>query len=175
MFTFWLIFILFFFSKFIDTIKSTTKSKNIFVSAIELDQNLLIQEYGFGLDSIEIDLSGKNIEIIDINTFKGFENLEKLYLQENKLMKLEQGLFYNLSNLKELWLESNRIESVDKNIFVGLEKLKKVCLDENPISFKSPNNFNSLCETNPLCSIKINEKCTKDKTSIKIILLLLKF
>jgi hypothetical protein len=38
--------------------------------------------------SIEIDLSKRGIDSIDINTFKGYNKLEKLFLENNKLRKL---------------------------------------------------------------------------------------
>ena len=134
-------------------------------SSIGINQSLLIQKYGFDIDSVVIDLSEKSIDTIDINTFIGFTKLEKLYLEDNKLKQLENGLFNHLDSLKEVWLESNNIVSIDRNVFVGLNKLEKVCLKDNPISFLFPTNIKPLCETNPICTIKINEKCIKDITS----------
>ncbi len=99
------------------------------------------------LDSNEIDLSESSIDSIDINTFKGYNKLEKLFLHDNKLNKLEYGLFNNLTNLRELWLESNNIISIDRNVFVGLNNLEKVCLKDNPISLMFPTNIKPLCET----------------------------
>ena len=123
------------------------------------------QKYGFKIDSNEIDLSESSIESIDINTFNSYNKLENLYLQDNKLKQLEYGLFNHLLNLKELWLESNNIVSIDRNVFVGLNKLEKVCLSDNPISLLFPSNIKPLCDSNPNCSIKINEKCIKDTTT----------
>jgi Leucine-rich repeat (LRR) protein len=134
--------------------------------AISLNQSLLFQKYGFNINSIEIDLSEKSIDKIDINTFKGLSNLELLYLEENFIDRLEYGLFSDLLNLKEIWLQSNRIISIDINIFVGLNKLEKVCLNDNPISNMFPASIKPLCDSNPKCSININEKCIKIKPSI---------
>jgi len=80
-----------------------------FSSPIGINQSLLIETYLYEIDSIEIDLSRRSIDSIDINTFKGYNKLEKLFLEDNKLKKLEYGLFNHLSNLRELWLESNII------------------------------------------------------------------
>jgi Leucine-rich repeat (LRR) protein len=138
-----------------------------FASSIEINQSLLIQKYGFNIDSVVIDLSGRYIDTIEINTFIGYTKLEKLYLEENKIMQLENGLFNHLSSLKEIWLESNNIISIDRNVFVGLNNLEKVCLKDNPISLMFPTNIKPLCETNPICTIKITEKCIKDNPSKK--------
>ncbi len=132
---------------------------------VGINQSILIEKYGFSLDSNEIDLSESSIDSIDLNTFKGYNKLEKLFLHDNKLNKLEYGLFNNLTNLRELWLESNNIISIDRNVFVGMNKLEKVCLSDNPISFLFPNNIKPLCDSNPNCSIKINEKCIKETTT----------
>jgi len=146
--------------------------KNIIIACIiqqtlsvGINQSLLIEKYGFGIDSIEIDLSENSIDNIDINTFNGYNKLEKLYLQENKLKQLDNGLFNHLFNLRELWLETNNIISIDRNVFVGLEKLEKVCLNDNPISQMFPSNVKPLCDTNPICTVKINEKCIRDTPS----------
>jgi len=112
-------------------------------------------------------LSNKSIDNIDINTFKGLNNLKSLYLNDNKIKQLEYGLFNELYNLKELWLESNNISSIDRNVFFGLNQLEKVCLNDNPISIMFPDNVILLCDSNPNCNIRINEKCTKETTSNK--------
>jgi hypothetical protein len=130
-------------------------------SSIRINQSLLIEKYGYDIDSIEIDLSESSIESIDINTFKGYGKLEKLFLEDNKINRLENGLFNHLLNLNELWLESNIITSVDENLFVGLNNLEKVCFSKNPISFLFPSKVKLLCNTNPKCKILINE-CEKD-------------
>jgi Leucine-rich repeat (LRR) protein len=136
-----------------------------FTMSIEMNQSLLINKYGFDINSVVIDLSGRKIDTIDINTFKGYTKLEKLYLEENEIQHLEYGLLNHLESLKEVWLESNLIVSIDRNVFDGLNKLEIVCLKDNPISFMFPTNIRPLCETNPICTIKINEKCIKDITS----------
>jgi len=141
---------------------------NIILACIQLiysagiNQSLLIEKYGFSIDSNEIDLSERSIDSIDINTFKGYNSLEKLYLEDNKLSQLEYGLFNHLLNLRELWLQSNNIVSINRNVFKGLNKLEKVCLSDNPISEMFPSNLKPLCESNSNCNIKINEKCIRD-------------
>jgi hypothetical protein len=74
-------------------------------ASVGINQSLLIETYKYEIDSIEIDLSRRSIDSVDINTFKGYNKLEKLFLEDNKLRKLEYGLFNHLLNLRELWLE----------------------------------------------------------------------
>jgi hypothetical protein len=132
--------------------------------SVGINQSILIATYLYEIDSIEIDLSRRSIDTIDVNTFKGYNKLEKLFLDDNKLRQLDYGVFNHLLNLKELWLESNNIVSIDRNVFVGLNQLEKVCLNDNPISVMFPSNIKPLCDSNPNCNIKINEKCIKDAT-----------
>ena len=96
--------------------------------AIGLNQTFLFEKYGLNKNSIEIDLSEKSIDKLDIKTFKGLSNWEWLNLEDSFTERLDHGLFSDLINLKEIWLQSNRIIEIDINIFVGLNKLEKVCL-----------------------------------------------
>ena len=79
-------------------------------------------------NSIEIDISNKNIESIDLLTFNNLNKLEILYLNNKKLNRIDNGLLNNLTQLKELSLESNDLTIIDKNAFIGLINLEIVCL-----------------------------------------------
>lgn len=70
-------------------------------SAISLNQDVLIETYGFNINSVEIDLSDQTINEIDIDTFNGFKNLEILNLEGNLITRLD-NLFIGLLNLREL-------------------------------------------------------------------------
>ena len=144
------------------------------IVAIDLNQTILFQKYGYNINSIEIDLSSSSIELIDINTFKDMYNLEKLYLDDNKIKQLGNGVFQDLINLRVLWLESNNIISIDRNIFINLNKLELVCLSNNPISSMFPNNVKPLCNDakNPECKIEITDKCNKN-TEIESIIIII--
>ena len=133
-------------------------------SATSLNQEVLIETYGFNINSVEIDLSDQNINEIDVDTFNGFNNLEILNLEGNLITRLD-NIFIGLLNLRELWLQSNRIISVDFNIFVGLNKLEKVCFGDNPISEMYPERIKQFCSSNPKCVIYADEKCIKTTPS----------
>jgi len=136
------------------------------ISAKDLNQSVLLQIYGYSFDTVRIDLSQQSIDYIEINTFKDFKKLEILHLEDNKIERIEAGLFTGLDNLRELWLETNKIVSIDKKIFQGLNELELVCMKNNPISALFPTNLRPLCDTNPKCTIKITESCSK-KTTIQ--------
>jgi len=135
------------------------------IEAIQLSQ-ILLSEYGYSNNSVLIDLSSKNIESIDVNTFIGFTNLQVLYLNKNKLSRLNEPVFKNISNLKEIWLEENSITSFSKDSFVGLVNLERICLYDNPISTLFPNLLTGLCSTSPNCKVTITEKCLMITTRV---------
>jgi Leucine-rich repeat (LRR) protein len=129
----------------------------------ELNKNVLFQKYGYSLDSVYIDLSAQSINSIDSTTFDGFKSLKMLFLDDNKLTELNPHMFENLFQLKEISLESNNIQSLDSNLFSGLDNLEKICLNDNPISkLNNSSEINKLCGSNPKCTVKLNEKCSKD-------------
>ena len=129
------------------------------VNSIYLNQSLLLFSFNYSFDSEFIDLSNQSIQAIDLSTFNGFKYLKTLYLEQNHLITLENGLFRGLSQLREIWFESNNLNLIDRNAFVGLTNLELVCLYGNPISNLFPSLVQPLCATNPKCSIKIAEKC----------------
>ena len=129
-----------------------------------LDKNLL-NELGYNTDSVLIDLSKKSIESIEKNTFQGYNKLEIIYLQDNKLLRLDNESFKYLVNLKELWLEDNSLIDIDLNTFRELYNLQKVCLFNNPISALFPSILNNLCILNIKCNIIYTDKCIGIRTT----------
>ena len=129
------------------------------VCSVPLNQNLLFNTYGFNKDSTVIDLFARSINEIDANTFDGLNNLEKLYLHDNKINNIDSSLFKGLINLRELWLESNNIITIDRNAFGNLKHLELVCLYDNPLSSNFPTTVSSLCSNSPKCVLKTTEKC----------------
>ena len=133
------------------------------------DARILNQAYlnvlGYDLDSVEMDLSNRSIDSIDINALEGFKNLEVLYLQDNQIRKLEKDSFKNLDKLRELWLENNSlIEIFEENTFFGLNNLEKVCLFNNPVSNLFPSVVSKLCKNNTKCRI-LTVACIKQVKS----------
>ena len=59
------------------------------IQNLKLNQTVLIDNYGYARTSTTIALYSQDIESIDANTFIGFNQLETLYLQSNKINKLD--------------------------------------------------------------------------------------
>ena len=137
-----------------------------FANGIQINSTTLVN-LGFSNDSVVIDLSNFNIEGIFPGTFDGYENLTYLYLDSNKLKKVEAKTFAKLENLKEIWLESNEITSFDKNALIDSKNIQVICMNNNPVSVIFPQLLQGLCGTNPSCTVKIKENC-KRKVSGKL-------
>ncbi|RZB49876.1 LRR 8 domain containing protein [Asbolus verrucosus] len=84
---------------------------------------------------IHLTLSYCEIEEIDVNVFENFNNLEALYIINNrKLDHLPKNLFRNLSKLKILSLRGNNLQDLTWDEFEGLSSLKKLQISNNKIS-----------------------------------------
>ena len=127
------------------------------VDSLKLNKSVLFNDFGFSYDSRVIDLSNKEIDKIDSDTFKDMNSLSILYLHRNKISQIDEYIFRGLTNLKELWLESNYIISINQNAFIKLENLELLCLSGNPVSF--PVYIKDICAMNPKCKLQIFEKC----------------
>lgn len=58
------------------------------------------------------------------NDLAPFYKLRELYLIQNDIEVLEENLFQFNKRLELLWLDGNKIKKIDANIFDGLEKLQ---------------------------------------------------
>jgi hypothetical protein len=70
---------------------------------------------------------------IDNKIFQGMNNLEKLYLYECKIGKIDENAFADLKYLSILSLHKNRIKALHVNTFGKLGNLKELYLSENQI------------------------------------------
>ena len=66
------------------------------------------------------DLSLKEFDLIDPNTFSGLINIEELLLQNNNLKTIFPKTFAGLKNLTQLNLGNNQITINDSSIFANL-------------------------------------------------------
>lgn len=135
------------------------------IKAIVLNQTLLVNKYGYSIESVIIDLSELSISSIELNTFDKFNKVQVLYLHNNKLSSIKSDVFSGLLSLREIWLETNNLVAIDKNVFNNLHRLDLVCLTDNPISVLYPSQVESLCAEPLKCKVKINESCKKIETS----------
>lgn len=128
---------------------------------IQLNKEILVNEFHYNQNAVIIDLYDKGIDSIVPGTFDEYRNLKYLYLDTNKLVKIEDKTFSNLVNLREIWLESNSIVSVKKDAFFNSTNLKLICISNNPISLILPQSLQVHCGSNPNCSLEIMEKCER--------------
>ncbi|XP_036354947.1 leucine-rich repeat-containing protein 4-like [Octopus sinensis] len=61
-------------------------------------------------------------------------NVEYLYLSENNISTIKEGVFTGLSNLKKVDLGYNKISRIEKEMFQGLHSLEKLELWNNNIA-----------------------------------------
>lgn len=84
----------------------------------------------------ELGLKSNQISKFSADDFKDFRSsktLEKLYLGNNGIKKLDVGVFDELENLKVLYLDYNGLEKISKEHFQNLKHLEKLVLEGNRI------------------------------------------
>ena len=85
-----------------------------------------------------------NNRIRRIRGLDALVNLEKLWLDENRIESIGDGSLNNLGKLRELNLASNRIESIGMSLD-GLVSLEELNISNNKIgNFKEVLNLNRL-------------------------------
>ena len=94
------------------------------------------------LDVIEINLRGNEIqEIPDKSVISASKQLVKLYLNENKIFKIDDAAFNGQSKLKLLYLSNNRLKVVRAQWFEALESILIINMVDNLISAFEPSDF----------------------------------
>jgi Leucine-rich repeat (LRR) protein len=87
-----------------------------------------------GLAKVEhLILSYGSISQIDVGAFNGLDNLEVLYLYNNKLKSVSSGIYQNLPKLKRISLSHNLISQLDENTFSNCENLLVVTVFDNDL------------------------------------------
>lgn len=82
---------------------------------------------------IELDMNKNSITKLYSNTFRTNPRLRILYLNENNIERLEDGLFYNLTYLQKVELVHNKISYIGLNAFGNNVKLQHILLDDNKL------------------------------------------
>ena len=85
-------------------------------------------------ECIFLYLDNNNLRSLPQGIFSGFNNLAWLYLDNNNLRSLPQGIFSGLNNLEYLDLRYNNLSSLPQGIFSGLNNLAWLYLDNNNLS-----------------------------------------
>ncbi len=110
-----------------------------------LNENLIETIKGFdkiGRNLLELHLGNNRIR--RLRGLDALVNLEKLWVDENRIDNIGEGALNNLVRLKELNLASNRIESIGMSLD-GLIALEELNISNNKIgNFKEVLNLNRL-------------------------------
>ncbi|KAJ7376601.1 hypothetical protein OS493_033762 [Desmophyllum pertusum] len=90
------------------------------------------------------------ISVILQKTIIGLENLEELYLQRNRINKIEPWSFSATKKLQQLYLYSNLLTFIPDNIFEDLRTLRVLHLGINTITYLADDAFRDLGNLNVL-------------------------
>jgi Leucine-rich repeat (LRR) protein len=101
-------------------------------------------------------LSLSNNELVSLGgedggPFRHLTNLKELWLNDNRLDKLERDVFANLKSLLKLYLHGNRLAKIEANTFATLSKLQRLDLDNNQLRAIDSDMFNGLGSLSELC------------------------
>uniref|UniRef100_A0A182N4L4 Ig-like domain-containing protein n=1 Tax=Anopheles dirus TaxID=7168 RepID=A0A182N4L4_9DIPT len=86
-------------------------------------------------------LRNNGMKRVDRDAFRNLTILIELDLANNNLTTLEAGVFDDLTKLRVVILNNNLIERIDKNLFYGLQYLTKVHLGRNRLVRIALNSF----------------------------------
>lgn len=81
---------------------------------------------------------------------KGAVNLKKLWLKENSIKELKTDTFMETKTLEIIFLNKNRISKIEDGAFNGLSHLIELILDENLIVAMTPHTFDGLVKLEAL-------------------------
>ncbi|XP_025240817.1 relaxin receptor 1 isoform X7 [Theropithecus gelada] len=76
--------------------------------------------------------------------FKNYHDLQKLYLQNNKITSISIYAFRGLNSLTKLYLSHNRITFLKPGVFEDLHRLEWLIIEDNHLSRISPPTFYGL-------------------------------
>lgn len=95
--------------------------------------------YATGVNNVrELDLTGNNVEEIDVLAFKGCDRLKILILRDNKIEMLEDGQWNLYPELEKIDLTRNLIRELRSEVFANLTNLKELYLSGNYLRRFSP-------------------------------------
>ena len=87
-----------------------------------------------GLSISTLYLSNNNLNTLPEGVFVGLKNLNRLNLNNNQITTLPEGVFEPLTRLANLYLENNQITTLPEGVFVGLKNLERLNLSNNQIT-----------------------------------------
>jgi Leucine-rich repeat (LRR) protein len=91
-----------------------------------------------------LSLGDNQISEIEVNSFEKCLNLQKIYLYNNKLIKIHSNVFRSLPSLSYLYLNDNKTKEIEAHAFGNCPKLQTVNLNNNKLSKLELGVFKSL-------------------------------
>jgi len=89
-------------------------------------------------------LHNNRLERLEPGIFDRLQALQYLILNNNRLERLEPGIFDRLRALQYLYLNNNRLERLELGIFANLQELQKLNLSFNGLERLEPGTFDNL-------------------------------
>ncbi|KAG5885812.1 hypothetical protein JTB14_001419 [Gonioctena quinquepunctata] len=152
------------------------------IRVINLSENHLksLSSYTFWnqINLESLFLINNSLSLIEGNAFNGLFNIQRLYLDFNKLedliedfqiltslkslslshnrLSLEINTFPAMPSLEELYLDNNNIKTITENVFQNLTKVRKISLGNNQIASIDPGAFHVL---NDLIELNLYKNC----------------
>ncbi|KOB77157.1 Tartan/capricious-like protein [Operophtera brumata] len=91
-----------------------------------------------------LDLSNNHLEQLHFET-SNLTRLTMLYVRNNKIKKINKGMFENLVSLKSLDLSNNEITEIELQTFARLENIDSLSVTHNPfLNILENNTFNGM-------------------------------
>ncbi len=91
-----------------------------------------------------MDLNSNQLSTLQIDSFIKVKDLNSLFLENNNIIHLPEGVFSSMNKCSELSLKSNQISVIQTGLFKGLTQLHFLSLDQNEISLLEGNTFMKL-------------------------------
>ena len=91
-----------------------------------------------------LDLSRSLVRDLQAHDFSGMSSLETLFLNNNTLRTLPEGLFRGLTNLRVLGLSANLLSSLPEEVFSDLSNLEDLDFNNNVFRTLPENAFSAL-------------------------------
>ena len=81
-----------------------------------------------------VNLRGRRLSALRSHDFSGLVSLEELYLTDNDLTELPEGIFQDLGTLRSLSLARNSLTGLPEEVFDGLGSLERLWVGNNPLT-----------------------------------------
>ncbi|XP_050541859.1 leucine-rich repeat-containing protein 4C-like [Daktulosphaira vitifoliae] len=112
------------------------------------DRALITVPTGVDPDTLVLDLSGNNLQILPNETFAraGLQNLQRVYLRNCRIGQIDESAFFGLTNLIELDLSNNLLTQVPSFVFRDIPHLRNLSVAWNPIQKIENHAFSDVIE-----------------------------